>query len=280
MAKRQAHLVGLLTFTSGCVDVVTLMTLGGTFTSVVTGNLIIVGRAIGTTSLTPAVHVAVAVAGYVLGVALGSRIRQRATKRSAARATWPRAATRVLAIECVVLAAVNIAWIGYGAAPPAAATDVMLATAAIALGMQGAAARGIAGNPSTTYMTGALTALVEALATGRHRAVDASALIGLTALVAGAACGAVLDVHAARLALLPALASLALVVVIKTRDHRAEGRVVPAASARLGFGHVISGHGTPGHAATSVKGNRRSLLPGRAPRSPPVSERRASPGCA
>jgi hypothetical protein len=39
-------------------------------------------------------------------------------------------------------------------------------------GMQGAAARTIAGDPSTTYMTGALTALVEALSTGRARGVE------------------------------------------------------------------------------------------------------------
>jgi uncharacterized membrane protein YoaK (UPF0700 family) len=225
---RHAHLVGLLTFTSGCVDVVTLMIIGGTFTSVITGNLIIVGRAIGTSSLTPAVHVLVAVAGYAAGVAAGARLRRRFGRRTP-QAAWPRSATLVLAAEWGVLVAVNIAWIGYDGIPPGAATDLMLAAAAIALGMQGAAARAISGNPSTTYMTGALTALVEALATGSRRSADASAVIGLLTLVAGAACSAVLVVHARPVALLPPAATLALVVLIKLREHRAEERAaVPA----------------------------------------------------
>jgi uncharacterized membrane protein YoaK (UPF0700 family) len=220
---RLAHLVGLLTFTSGCVDVVTLMAIGGAFTSVITGNLIFIGRAIGTQSLSPAVHAILAVAGYVLGVAAGSRLSQF-FGRSAPRGDWPRAATLVLAAEWVTLAAINVAWIAYRAAPPGAATDVLLPAASLALGLQGAAARGVKGNPSTTYMTGALTALVEALSTGGRRSADASAVVGLVALIAGAAASAVLVDHAARWALLPPLASLLLVIAIKARHHRAEGR--------------------------------------------------------
>jgi uncharacterized membrane protein YoaK (UPF0700 family) len=218
---RHAPLVGLLTFTSGCVDVVTLMIIGGTFTSVITGNLIIVGRAVGTSSLTPAVHVIVAVASYAAGVAAGARLRQRFGRQTPAP-SWPRSATLVLAAEWVVLVAVNAAWIGYDGVPPPAATDLMLATAALALGMQGAAARAIRGNPSTTYMTGALTTLIEALSTGERRSADVSAVVGLLALVAGAACSAVLVVHARQAALLPPLAALGLVVLIKLRHHRDE----------------------------------------------------------
>jgi uncharacterized membrane protein YoaK (UPF0700 family) len=231
---RHAHWIGLLTFASGGVDVVTLMMIGGAFTSVITGNLIFVGRAIGTTSLTPAVHAILAVTGYILGVAAGSRLRLLFGRPAPSRPSppsppWPLSATQVLAVECALLAALNIAWIGYGAVmtgpgPPAFATDLMLSVAALALGMQGAAARGIEGNPSTTYMTGALTALVEALVTGRGRSADASAVVGLLALVAGAACGAVLIRHATRAALLPPLAALLLVVVIKLWQHRREER--------------------------------------------------------
>ncbi len=220
---QHAHYIGLLTFASGCVDVVTLMMIGGAFTSVITGNLIFVGRAIGTTSLTPAVHAILAVAGYIAGVAVGSRLRV-VFGRSAPGRPWPLSATLVLAAECALLAVLNIAWIGYDAAPPTAATDVLLTAAALALGMQGAAARGIEGNPSTTYMTGALTALIEALVTGRRRSADASAIVGLLALVAGASCGAVLIRYASWTALLPPLAALLLVVVIKLWQHRREGR--------------------------------------------------------
>ena len=235
---RHTHLIGLLTFTSGCVDVVTLMIIGGAFTSVVTGNLIFIGRAIGTSSLNPALHAVMAVAGYVAGVAAGARLRQLVDRRSPRaalpQAAWPRAATLVLAVESMILAAVNIAWICYDAAPPGAATDLLLVAAALSLGMQGVAARAIRGNPSTTYMTGALTALVEALATGRHRSADPSAATGLIALVAGAACSALLVQHASRLALLPPLAALLLVVAIKLRHHRTERRRAQRPPARAG----------------------------------------------
>lgn len=218
---RHAHLVGLLTFTSGGVDAVTLMVIGGAFTSVITGNMIFIGRAAGTSSLNPALHAVMAVLGYIAGVAAGARLRQRLTPRSP-QADWPRSATLVLVAEALILAAVNIAWICYDAAPPGAATDVLLAAAAVALGMQGAAARGIKGNPSTTYMTGALTAVVEALATGRHRSADPASVAGLLTLVAGAAVSAVLVEHVPQTALLPPLASLLFVVLIKLRDHQTE----------------------------------------------------------
>jgi uncharacterized membrane protein YoaK (UPF0700 family) len=92
----------------------------------------------------------------------------------------------------------------------------------VCLGMQSVAARAIAGNPSTTYMTGALTGLVESLATGRARTADPAAAVGLAALVAGAACGGVLIDHARPAALLPALTAILLVILIKGRHHQIE----------------------------------------------------------
>jgi hypothetical protein len=53
-------------------------------------------------------------------------------------------------------------------------------------------------------MTGALTALVEALSTGRARGVEVPAAVGLVTLVAGAASSALLVEHASRVALLTA----------------------------------------------------------------------------
>jgi hypothetical protein len=51
--------------------------------------------------------------------------------------------TNVLAVEWVVLAVVNIAWFCYRPAPPATATDPVFTAATLALGMQGAAVRGV-----------------------------------------------------------------------------------------------------------------------------------------
>lgn len=226
---RNTHLVGLLAFATGCVDVVGLMALGGAFTSVITGNLVFIGRAVGTSSLTAALEALFAVVGYIAGVAIGSRLAHEAARSSPA-AAWPRHATVVLTAECLLLAAVNLAWIGYGAEPDAQASHVMLIAAAVALGMQGAAARNIDGTPSTTYMTGALTTLVEAVTTGRPLGASVSAMVGLTSMVAGAACGAVLVEHARRLALLPPLVAIFVVVVLKTRHHRSERHGSPPPS--------------------------------------------------
>jgi uncharacterized membrane protein YoaK (UPF0700 family) len=221
--RSQVQLIGLLAFASGCVDAATLMALGGAFTSVITGNVIFVGRAIGTTSLTPALDAITAIAGYMAGVAVGSRLAHT-VGRSWADVAWPARATMVMAVEWVILLVVNVAWFGYRASPPTGAVYVMLALAALALGMQGAAARTIAGNPSTTYMTGALTALIEGLATGRRQTAELAAAVGLVGLVAGAALTAVLVVHARSYALLPPLAVILLVVLVKAGHHREEER--------------------------------------------------------
>lgn len=223
MNRSQVRLIGLLAFASGGVDAATLMALGGAFTSVITGNVIFVGRAIGTTSLTPALDAVTAIAGYMAGVAIGSRVAYT-VGRSRADAPWPARATIVLAAEWGTLLAVNVAWFCYRASPPTGAVYVLLAAAAIALGMQGAAARTITGNPSTTYMTGALTTLIEGLATGRRKTAELSAAVGLVGLVAGAAVTAVLVAHARDYALLPPLAAVALVVLVKAGHHREEER--------------------------------------------------------
>ena len=107
---QHAHYIGLLTFTSGCVDVVTLMMIGGAFTSVITGNLIFVGRAIGTTSLTPAVHAILAIIGYIVGVAAGSRLRLSFGRdRPAQCASSIRTATAVISARSSPAAA-STAW--------------------------------------------------------------------------------------------------------------------------------------------------------------------------
>jgi uncharacterized membrane protein YoaK (UPF0700 family) len=80
-------------------------------------------------------------------------------------------------------------------------------------------------------MTGALTNVIEAMATGQPRQADPTALIGLLTLVAGAACSAVLFEHARALALLPSLLAVGAVAVVKLRHH-AQERQQPALGAR------------------------------------------------
>jgi uncharacterized membrane protein YoaK (UPF0700 family) len=233
-SHRYLHLVGLLTFASGSVDVISLLALGGTFTSVVTGNLIFIGRAIGSNSGSAAFHAGLAVVGYILGVGVGSRLA-RATDRTLPKPPWPVRATVVLIVEWALLAAINIAWIAYDGKLSSGPATAILLGAAVALGMQSAVARAIDGTPSTTYMTGALTNVIEAIVTGQPRQADPTALIGLLTLVAGAACSALLFEHARALALLPSLLAVGAVAIVKLRHHARE-REQPALPARYGAG--------------------------------------------
>jgi uncharacterized membrane protein YoaK (UPF0700 family) len=73
-------------------------------------------------------------------------------------------------------------------------------------------------------MTGALTNLVAALAAGKRRQADAFAVIGLVALVTGAACSAAIVTYARSAALLPPLVALMLVIAVRARYHRSEAR--------------------------------------------------------
>ena len=226
--RRHLYLVGLLAFTSGCGDVVALLALGGAFTSVITGNLIFIGRAAGTESLSPAVHAVIAVLGYMAGVLVGAVVIRVLERAKTPSAPWPLRATAVFAVEGAILVAVNAVWFGYGTHPPASAQDALLVAVAAALGMQGAGARAIEGTPSTTYMTGALTSLVSSLATGQRHKTDASAAVGLVGLVAGAGLCAALVLHVRWAALLPPLITLALVVGLKARHHLDEARAANA----------------------------------------------------
>jgi uncharacterized membrane protein YoaK (UPF0700 family) len=219
--RRRPGLTGALAFASGSLDATALMGLGGAFTSVVTGNLVFTGRALGAWTGTTVAYPVTAVVGFIGGVAVGTWFAGRASPGSGDR-HWPRRATWVLALESLILVVLNIAWLGYGGRPTGVAAGSLLFFAALALGAQSAAARNISGTPSTTYMTGALTTLIEALCRGRR--ADPSAVFGLVGLVSGAAVSAALVTRLRPAALLPALLAIAVVLAVKLRDHSQEDR--------------------------------------------------------
>jgi uncharacterized membrane protein YoaK (UPF0700 family) len=63
-----------LTFASGATDVASYTRLGNVFTSVMTGNIVLLGLAVARHSLTLASHTLVSIAGYITGVAGGTWI--------------------------------------------------------------------------------------------------------------------------------------------------------------------------------------------------------------
>jgi uncharacterized membrane protein YoaK (UPF0700 family) len=158
-----------LTFASGAADVASFTRLGGVFTSVMTGNIVLWGLAAARGSLTLFWHTAVSITGYIAGVAGATRITHGLRAASPAKDQGqaggpPDHVVRALLAELVLLAGFAAGWVVCGGKPAGWAQFCLLAPLAAAMGVQSCAARemGLA-EVSTTYLTGTLTGLVASL---------------------------------------------------------------------------------------------------------------------
>lgn len=207
-------IVTLLCITSGSLDAISFLALGEAFASVMTGNIVFLGISLGTLDSRLALYCGVAIVGYVLGVVLGSWLAKRWTRASDC-SIWPTSVTKTLGVQLAILLIGSLVWIYLGGELPGRLNLAFLAMAAGAMGIQGAAVRRIGVQVSTTYMTGALTTLLEALVTGKNFSrTETSAVGGLTALAAGALLGSVVLTLNRSLALLVPTLALSCVVVI------------------------------------------------------------------
>lgn len=209
----------LLAVVSGATDAVGFISLGGSFTSVMTGNMVLLGLSAGQRNGDLAAHAAAAILAFVIGVAVGTRI---AGSPREGDPVWPRAVTRALTVEYALFVAFAVGWEITGGRPTADVTQVaLLALNAIALGIQSATILrfGIPGL-STTYMTGTLTTAVARLATGRRPSDVARQAEILGGLIFGAAIGAVIATHAIRFSPLLQLPLLSVVLVGARRISR------------------------------------------------------------
>jgi uncharacterized membrane protein YoaK (UPF0700 family) len=202
----------VLTLGTGATDVASFTRLGNVFTSVMTGNLVLLGLGVGRLSGALAAHAVAAFAGYLAGVAAGARL---VPGGQATETMWHRALPTALLVEFVLLAGFTMGWELTSAAPRGAAKSVLLAVAAAAMGTQSAAARGFGGQISTTYLTGTLTSVVAAWVTpGREARMRWREVSLLVALAAGAGVGGLVLANAA--AWLPAVPLTAVVLVAGT----------------------------------------------------------------
>ena len=181
-----AGVAAVLTFGTGALDVTTLTHLGGVFASVMTGNFALTGLALARSEGALLTHTAVGLAGYALGVVAGTWITGR---RESAGTLWPPSVTTTLAVQFGVLIGLGVGWEATGAAPTGVAQLALLTAAAAAMGLQGAAMRGLGVTITTTYLTGTLTGVIATLVGSRCARIDWPALAALSAAVGGAACG-------------------------------------------------------------------------------------------
>lgn len=208
-------IVTLLCIVSGSLDAISFLALGEAFSSVMTGNIVFIGISVGTFNSRMALYCGLAIVSYVLGVVLGSWLAKRWTRSSDCR-IWPSCVAKTLGVQLGVLFVASLVWIFLSGEFSDHFDLVFLSMAAGAMGIQAAAVRKIGVQVSTTYMTGALTTLLEALVTGRNLShTETSAIGGLTALATGALLGSVVLTLNRSLALLvPTLALSGVVAML------------------------------------------------------------------
>jgi uncharacterized membrane protein YoaK (UPF0700 family) len=204
----------VLAAVSGATDVIGFLALGGAFSSVMTGNMVLVGIAVGRGEQGPLTHVGVAIAAYIVGCALGARLGGRAAS-GAPKPAWPMQVNRVLWFEAAAFAVAAVIWWADGSHPSGAVATLSLALDAAALGSQSSAiARFGVPGLSTTYMTGTLTTMVIGLATTGHVRGAWPNLRLLVALIVGAALGALVVTKAAPAAPVLSICGIAVVLVL------------------------------------------------------------------
>jgi uncharacterized membrane protein YoaK (UPF0700 family) len=207
--RQRDGLVILLTLVTGAIDAIGLTRLGGVFTSVMTGNMVLLGLAAAKENAAIAYHTGVAFVGYVVGSLAGARVAGHVHDDDQ---LWPRPIVIALGVELALILVFAVWWEFVSGTPTSAEAYALLALNAVALGVQSAAVLrfGISGL-STTYLTGTLTQLLAGL-TKRNEPIQGRSILILMALIGGAAVGAALAIHAPMVAPLFPLGVLALVV--------------------------------------------------------------------
>ena len=178
--------VVLLTITAGAVNAVSFIALGKVFSSVITGNMVLLGVAATTGNSGAAIHGGVALAGFTTGVLVGAPIAARGGKGP--EGSWPGGVTAALAAEVIVLAAFCAGWEAAQGRPHGGAQITLLILLTAAMGMQSSAVRRL-GQMSSTYLTSTLTSVLAGLATRKVPEGLLRSLGALVALVAGAVAG-------------------------------------------------------------------------------------------
>jgi uncharacterized membrane protein YoaK (UPF0700 family) len=214
----------VLTFASGATDVISYTRLGNVFTSVMTGNIVLLGLAVARGSVTLATHTICSIGGYIAGVA-GSTWIARGFKATPAETSDDSRASGLpphviwaLGGEFILFAGFALGWEVSGTRPAGWAQFCLLATVAAAIGMQSATVNRMnLSEVGTTYLTGTLTTMVASLVTPGQRTRYKLRRFGvLFGLAAGAALSGLLIKTAAAGAPALPLAALGVVLVLAT----------------------------------------------------------------
>jgi uncharacterized membrane protein YoaK (UPF0700 family) len=126
----------VLAFVAGFVDALSILGFGGVFASVMTGNTILLGLAIARGEPLSAILSAIAIAAYVGGLTTGLGIADSSPNRQ--DVTWSSGATKVFVSEFLLLFALAVIGVFIRKASISYYLDVLIALAAMSMGMQSA----------------------------------------------------------------------------------------------------------------------------------------------
>jgi uncharacterized membrane protein YoaK (UPF0700 family) len=216
-----------LTFGSGATDVASFTRLGGVFSSVMTGNIVLAGLAVAQRSLSLASHTVVSIAGYIAGVAGGTWLAHSFKAVSQGKPDDDENRARVLPghvnwalfTELILLAGFTVGWEITGADPAGWAQFCLLAVASAAMGVQASAVNEMGlTHVSTTFLTGTLTGLVSSLVSPGKETEHGVRRFGvLIGLAAGAGlCGLLVATAADAVPALPLAALITTLVLAAT----------------------------------------------------------------
>ncbi|MFC3502784.1 YoaK family protein [Micromonospora krabiensis] len=212
LTGRRHHLVVVLTFLTGSADAIGFLALGGAFSSVMTGNMVLLGLSAGRGDADLALTSGCAIASFVVGVLAGARLAGRPEPDDP---VWPRRVTWALLLELLVFLVFLVLWEVTLHDRGERVDLALLMLSATALGVQSSAVQrfGVPGL-SSTYLTGTLTSLIAGVAVRRPwRGLRPHAHV-LVALMTGAAVGALVARHLPAWAPALLIAPLLLVVAV------------------------------------------------------------------
>ena len=126
----------MLTLTTGALDAVSYLRLGKVFSSVITGNLALLGVATGLHDAMLALNAGLELAGYACGVLVGGTFAGTPERGQPA---WPVRVTFTLVVEWGVLAAFSGEWLVTGGHPAGGSRLAVLLLGAAAMGMRSTA---------------------------------------------------------------------------------------------------------------------------------------------
>ena len=148
----------LLSLVAGSADAAGFIGLGRVFTSNMTGNVVLLGIAIGQGHLDDAVRSLFVLVIFMLGVAIGVRLG-----RGVGETDWPGLAARLIGLVKIALMLFAIGWTLAPRGVNATAYP-LLALLAVAMGLQSAAINRLnAPGVGTTAITSTITALITGL---------------------------------------------------------------------------------------------------------------------